>query len=111
MTPDIENPEGRFSQTDLVAPGHGLIQGSDAGDLLRADDGAAGHLFQPRIAAGMIGMPMSIVYTVKSPPAAGVQVGQDGLGVRRVDRGDLAGGVVAHQKAVVVDQAGELTDG
>jgi hypothetical protein len=44
-------------------------------------------------------------------PAGPVELAQDRGRVRRVDAGGQASGVVAHQEAVVVGEAGELVDG
>ena len=89
---------------------HPVRRGPDPLDLGRADDLAACHRLDLRVAAGVVRVPVR-VQNVGQGPAQGLQFAQDGGGVRRVDAGRLAGRVIADQEAVVVGQAGKLVDG
>ncbi|MNC68281.1 hypothetical protein D3C75_1188580 [compost metagenome] len=59
----------------------------------------------------MVEVPVGVEDQVQPPPAGGLDLGQDGLGVRRVHGRDHPGRLVADQEAVVVRQAGELAHG
>ncbi len=109
MPPGLHHPEQRLPEPDLVALVQSPVQGRDAGDLLRADDLASGRRLDRLVAAGVVGVPMGVEDQVE-PPSQPLQLGQDGLGVGRVDTAGPAGGPVADQEGVVVLQAGELVD-
>ena len=61
------------------------------------------------VAARVVGVPVRVEDEIQ-PPTLAIQRRQYGLGVRRVDAGDEAGGLVADEKAVVVGQTGKLGD-
>src|SRR5690606_33260051 len=65
---------------------------------------------EPGVAAGVVRMPVGVQDHVEPPPVRSLQLGQDRVGVRRVDRGDEARCRIPDQEAVVVGQAGELAD-
>ncbi len=54
-------------------------------------------------------MPVGVHDQVERP-AQPAELAQDRLGVRGVDAGDLAGGLIADQESVIVAETGELMD-
>lgn len=110
VTSDVQNAEGRLTQGHLIAARNDTIQRRDPPDLFWPDDLTIGLGLEPFIPARMIGMPVGIEDEIQPAPATGLELSQDRLSVRAVDRGHKAGRLVADKKAVVVDQARELTD-
>ena len=100
-----------LAEHDVIAAGDDAVGGlTDALDLGRADHGGAGGGLDLGVAAGVVGMPVGVEDQVELP-AEGVQLAQDRRGVRRVDAGGQTAGVITHQEAVVVREAGKLMDG
>ena len=107
----VDHLEAGLSQPDDIAlVDHPIGRRADALDLGRADDDAAGFTLQPRVSAGVVGVPVGVEHQVQRP-AQLAELGQDGVGVGRVDTGCLPRRTVAHKKAVVVGEAGKLVDG
>ena len=59
------------------------------------DDLAAGLGLEPRVPLGVIGVPVGVQDQVQPAPAEACELGQDRLGVRRVDRRDRSRRLVA----------------
>ncbi len=109
MAAGLHHVEQGFAQPHLVALVEGPVERRDAGDLLGPDDLAARDLLDPRVAAGVVGVPVGVQDQVQAPSQR-LQFGQDRLGVGRVDAAGLAARLVADQETVVILQAGELVD-
>ena len=105
----LDHGEAGVAERDRLAVLHLAIQRRDAPHLGRSDDRRAGLGLQPRVAAGVVRMPVGVEDGVE-PPTLPRQGLEDGVGVGRVDARDLAARLVARQKAVVVGEAGELAD-
>ncbi len=109
MAARLHHLEAGMAKLDHIALADRPVQGSDPRHLLRPDDGAAGGLLQPGVAAGVVGVPVGVHHQGQGP-AEPLQLAQDGLGVGGVDGRHLSGVLVARQEAVVVVEAGKLMD-
>ena len=110
MAAGVDHPEQGLAELHRVALMQRAVQGRDAGHLAGPDDLSARRRLHRRVAARMVGVPVG-VHDQAEGPAGGLQRRQHGVGVRRVDGGGQARGLVPHQIAVVVGQAGELVYG
>ena len=107
----LDDLQPGVAKLDAVAAGDHAIQRRDPPHLRRPDDRRAGFGLEPCVAAGVVGMPVGVEDEVEPVPSLRPQSGEDRLGVGRVDATHRAAGLVAHEEAIVVGEAGKLADG
>lgn len=95
---------------DCIAVAHRRVDVGNAVTVIaRRNDPGAGGGPDGGIATGVVEM-MVGVPDLGDPPAGGVRLGQDTVGLGRVDGHGLAAARIVHQEAVIVRKAGELPD-
>ncbi len=99
--------EPRLAHHHHIAVSDHAVQRRDLAHLFRPDDFAGPFCLQPRVALGVIGVPVGVQDQIQPPPAQAFQLLQNPRRVRRIDRRDRAGCRIADQKAVVVAAAGK----
>ena len=92
-----------------IAVLHHAVDGRDALDFCRRDDGAAGRRLDRRVAAGVIGVPVCVPNLGNLPALRG-GFAHIRLAIGRIDADRLLAHRIVDEEAVVVGQAGELMD-
>lgn len=107
---NIQHLSAMGAQTDMIMSRHNHIRRHpNARHFGRPGDARAGGCHNGCISASVIGVPMGVPDGGYGPTLGGGG-GQNGAGVRRVDRGGLSALAVMQQERVVIDQAGELVN-